>query len=72
MSWAVCVSNEGHEASLEVRKLYVILKDDVSLHRGFVRVVDESGEDYLYPVGMFRVLNIESDLERVLLHAEAA
>lgn len=72
MRWVVCVSNEGYEASLEVRKLYVILKDDISVYKGFVRVVDESGEDYLYPISMFRPVSLESDLERVLLHAEAA
>jgi len=43
------VKNEGYPASLEVRKVYQSLPDPVGESRGFVRVVDESGEDYLYP-----------------------
>ena len=45
----LCVRNEGYPASLEVRKVYQALPDPVAASRGFVRVVDESGEDHLYP-----------------------
>jgi hypothetical protein len=49
----LCVKNEGYPASLEVRKVYQALPDPVAASRGFVRVVDESGEDYLYPSDRF-------------------
>jgi hypothetical protein len=49
----LCVNNEGYPASLEVRKVYRALPDELAAGRGFVRVIDESGEDYLYPSDRF-------------------
>jgi hypothetical protein len=49
----LCVKNEAYPASLEVRKVYRALPDPVAAARGFVRVIDESGEDYLYPSDFF-------------------
>ena len=49
----LCVNNAGYPASLEVRKVYQALPDELAATRGFVRVIDESGEDYLYPSGRF-------------------
>jgi len=49
----ICVENRGYEASLEVRKLYEILPDKVAEKVKQVRVIDESGEDYLYPEKFF-------------------
>lgn len=51
--FVVCLTNEGFEAALEPRKLYVALLDDGAEREGLVRVVDESGEDYLYDALMF-------------------
>lgn len=49
----MCVRNTGHPASLELRKIYEVLPDvDGSAH-GLIRVIDESGEDYLYPEKFF-------------------
>lgn len=45
----VCVDNEGYAASLEKRKIYVALRDVAADKHGMLRIVDESGEDYLYP-----------------------
>ena len=56
-SYVICINNEGFEASLEPRKLYQVLPDDVASKHGQIRVIDESGEDYLYPSTLF--LNIE-------------
>jgi len=64
--FVVCVKNAGYSASLEVRKLYPFLADADAELEGFLRVVDESGEDYLYPAKMFRKLSIPADLRRVL------
>jgi len=49
----LCVKNEAYPASLEVRKVYRALPDPVAAARGFARVVDESGEDYLFPADYF-------------------
>jgi hypothetical protein len=49
----LCIRNDGYPASLETRKVYQSLPDPVAASRGFVRVIDESGEDYLYPSECF-------------------
>jgi hypothetical protein len=54
--YVVCISNAGYPASLEVRKLYATLPDAHAAKLGMVRVVDESGEDYLYPRDRFASL----------------
>lgn len=50
---AVCVNNEGYTASLEVGKLYRVIPDEEAASHGYLRVVDESGEDYGYEVARF-------------------
>jgi hypothetical protein len=64
----LCVKNEGYPASLELRKVYRALPDPVAGSRGFVRVVDESGEDYLYPAEWF--VAVELPLAAVNAFAE--
>ncbi len=66
--YAICLANRGHEVSLEVRKLYEVLPDaDAAVH-GQLRVIDESGEDYLYPATLFdRIALPDSVAERVHL-----
>jgi hypothetical protein len=49
----VCVDNEGYAASLEKRKIYIALRDAAAEKHGLLRVVDESGGDYLYPKSRF-------------------
>jgi hypothetical protein len=61
----LCVKNEGYPASLEVRKVYQALTDPVATSRGFVRVVDESGEDYLYPPEFFVTVELPQAAARV-------
>ena len=51
--FAVCVRNIGFGASLEVRKLYPVVDDPDAEANGLIRVIDESGEDYLYPASYF-------------------
>ena len=51
--FAICVRNDDHPASLEVRKIYKVLADAKAAERKLVRVIDESGEDYLYPAEFF-------------------
>jgi hypothetical protein len=51
--FAVCVDNADYGAALELRKIYQVLPDAAAASRSFIRVIDESGEDYLYPKKMF-------------------
>lgn len=51
--YLICVDNRGYEASLEKRKLYEVLPDKVAERHHQIRVIDESGEDYLYPEKFF-------------------
>jgi hypothetical protein len=53
LQFAVCIRNDDYPASLEVRKVYRVLADPEAEQRDHVRVVDESGEDYLYPAQYF-------------------
>jgi len=62
--FAVCVRNEGCE-DLEPRKIYELLPDARAAREGYVRVVDESGEDYLYPGDHFVVVDLSSRAKRV-------
>lgn len=52
-AFAICAQNEGYEASLELRKLHRVLPDPSSERHDLIRVVDESGEDYIYPDEFF-------------------
>ena len=51
--YVLCVENTGYPTSLEIRKIYRTLSDAVAARRGLARVIDESGEDYLYPKDYF-------------------
>ena len=65
-NFAVCVENSGYGASLEVRKLYVVLDDAGAEANDLIRVVDESGEDYLYPARLFQKLDLPGEVHRAL------
>lgn len=67
--FAVCIDNEGYNASLELGKLYRILPDKEARTHGLVRVIDESGEDYAYSANRFHSMKIPSAIERALSHA---
>ena len=56
--FAICVENSEYPASLELHKLYRILPDEDAALDGDIRVIDESGEDYLYPAEYFVVLKV--------------
>jgi hypothetical protein len=65
----VCVDNKGYAASLEKRKIYVALRDAAAEKHGLLRVVDESGEDYLYPKGSFRPIALPQSVKKAVLAA---
>ncbi len=63
--FAICLKNKGGE-DLIVRKVYQVLPDERAEKRGLLRIIDESGEDYLYPRGYFFFLELPQKVERVL------
>jgi hypothetical protein len=65
--FVVCISNEGYPASLETRKLYQQLPDPDAAKRGLLRVIDESGEDYLFPNTMFVPLELSGEAREAIL-----
>jgi hypothetical protein len=67
--FAVCINNTAYPASLERHKIYRVLPDEEAAHDGDIRVIDESGEDYLYPATYFVVIEVPQEVERAILHA---
>lgn len=65
-SFVVCVRNDGFPASLETRKIYEILPDPEASASGMARVIDESGEDYLYPAAWFIPIQLNVELRSAL------
>lgn len=65
----ICVDNIGYEASLERRKIYEAVADSASAQKGLLRVIDESGQDYLYPESMFVAVSLPAAIRRAVLHA---
>ena len=64
--FAVCIKNRGYEASLEVGKLYRVVPDQDAEKRGYLRIVDESGEDYGYAARRFFAVDLPKPLEKVI------
>jgi hypothetical protein len=67
--FAVCIKNDGYVASLEIGKLYRLIRDDQAEAHGFWRVVDESGEDYAYAQDRFFRIEIPEALKKALMSA---
>ena len=65
--FAVCLKNEGYVASLELHKIYRVLPDLQAQKDGDFRIVDESGEDYLYPKDWFVLIEVPEAVEASLL-----
>ena len=65
----ICVDNSGYEVSLERRKIYIAIPDAAASRKGLVRVLDESGEGYLYPQERFVSASLPSRVRRAVLHA---
>ena len=65
--FVVCIENAGYPASLELHKIYRIIPDADAAHDGDVRIVDESGEDYLYPAEWFAAVALPRRVKSSLL-----
>jgi len=64
--FALCIENEGCE-DLEKRKLYQVLPDKTAIQEGYLRVMDESGEDYLYPESHFVLVKLPRRAQEALM-----
>jgi len=67
--FVVCINNAGYPASLELHKIYRVVPDEDARADGDIRIIDESGEDYLYPASYFAPIKVPAEVERSLLHA---
>ncbi len=65
MRYVLCIDNQG-EDDLETRKVYRTLPDELAARHGMIRVIDESGEDYLYLKSMFAPIELPKKIERAL------
>lgn len=68
--FVICICNDGYEVSLEKRKLYEVIPDFDAVKHHQIRIIDESGEDYLYPENYFIRVALPQSVECAL--AEAA
>ncbi len=67
--FVVCIKNEGYVASLELRKIYEVLEDDLAADHNMIRVIDESGEDYMFPDNFFIPIDLPKPVEQALYMA---
>jgi hypothetical protein len=66
LQFVVCIRNDGCD-DLEPRKIYQVLPDEIAAEDGYIRVIDESGEDYLYPADYFIPIDLSEEIEQALL-----
>lgn len=69
MQFVVCVKNKGYAASLELRKLYQVVADPSAIKLRQIRIIDESGEDYLYPAEYFVSVQLPQSAEKAVRRA---
>lgn len=67
--FAICVNNDGYEDDLKLRMVYQVLPDETAVRSSYVRIVDETGEDYLYPAAYFVMIDVPQEAETALLRA---
>ena len=67
--FVVCIQNSGYPASLELHKIYRVVPDEEAIRDGDLRIVDESGEDYLYPAEWFAAVELPRRVKTSLLRA---
>lgn len=62
----ICIENDNYLASLEIKKIYEIIPDETAKKHNMIRVIDESGEDYLYPNSYFLPLELTNSTQQLL------
>ena len=69
LRFALCLNDEGYPASLEVGKLYRLIPDDEAAAHGYLRLIDESGEDYAFVAGRFHIIDLPLPVGEALMTA---
>ena len=69
LQFALCLDNQGYPASLEVGKLYHVVADEEAGSHGYIRVIDESGEDYAFTANRFHMVHLPYDVGQAFLAA---
>jgi len=69
VQFAVCIDNADYPASLVLHKIYRVLPDNGAVADGDIRVIDESGEDYLYPASRFAEIDLPQPIRNLILRA---
>jgi len=69
--YSLCIENRGYAAALEPRKIYQRIQDPAAQKLGLVRIVDESGEDYLYPEALFVPIEVPREAAGVFVNKSA-
>lgn len=64
--YVLCVNNDEFPASLELRKIYNVIPNSNSTVQNLIRIIDESGEDYLYPKNLFVPIGLSRDLQKLV------
>ncbi len=67
--YVICIKNDEYDVDLSLGKVYRVIADHVGEARGFVRIVDESGEDYLYPSDFFLPIAVSKTIQKALAKA---
>jgi hypothetical protein len=65
--FAVCIRNDEYEGSLELRKIYEVIDDSAAAKHDMVRIIDEEGEDYLYPADWFLAIDLPHRIEEAIV-----
>lgn len=68
LNYVLCISNKKYPASLDARKIYQSIPDTQAEAHGQIRIIDESGEDYLYPQALFIPIEVPKEAVRVFAH----
>lgn len=69
LRFAICINNGGYEDDLRIRTVYQVLPDESAAKSNYLRIIDETGEDYLYPAEYFIMIEVPEELEDLLLHS---
>lgn len=69
MTFAICIDNTDYAAALERRKIYQVIPDHTAALHGLLRIIDESGEDYLYPSIYFIPVNFSPSIQEAIVRA---
>jgi hypothetical protein len=72
LNYVICVENRDYPVALELHKVYRVLTDEDAAFDGDLRIIDESGEDYLYPASYFVFISLSEESEKVLKESYAS